>query len=72
MNVDDATQLKVLQAEFSAIAVLPYVQGMNYWVGPGSTTAGGYTYIIVNISGAWVLRPAAYALTNFYKSRGIQ
>ena len=72
MNVDDATQLKVLQAEFSAIAGLPYVQGMNYWVGPGSTTAGGYTYIIVNIGGAWVLRPAAYALTNFYKSRGIQ
>ncbi len=71
VNVDDATQLKVLQAEFAAIATLPYVDGMNYWVGPGSTTSGGYTYIIVNISGTWTLRPAAYALTDFYKSRGI-
>ncbi len=71
VNVDDATQLKVLQAEFSAIAALPYIKGMNYWVGPGSTTSGGYTYIIVNDSGIWTLRPAAYALTNFYKSRGI-
>ncbi len=71
MNVDDATQLKVLRAEFAAIATLPYIDGMNYWVGPGSTTSGGYTYIIVKISGTWTLRPAAYALTDFYKSRGI-
>ncbi|GAC1635654.1 MAG: hypothetical protein PVS3B3_33090 [Ktedonobacteraceae bacterium] len=71
INVDDATQLKVLQAEFAAIAILPYIAGMNYWVGPGSTTSGGYTYLIVNNDGTWILRPAAYALIAFYKSRGV-
>lgn len=66
LSVDDATQQKVLQAEFSQFQSLPYLVGINYWVGAGSTTAGGYTYILTQKNGVWVARPAAYSLAKFY------
>ncbi len=67
LSVDDATQQKVLHAEFSQFQSLPYLAGINYWVGAGSMTAGGYTYILTQRNDAWVLRPAAYSLADFYR-----
>ncbi len=64
--VDDAIQQDVLHAEFAALQSLPYLSGVNYWVGPGSQTAGGYTYIITKTNGIWSLRPAAYGLATCY------
>ncbi len=65
--VDDVVQQNVLKAEFAALTPLSYLTGVNYWVGPGSVQAGGYTYIFVNSGGKWSFRPAAYELTAFYK-----
>jgi hypothetical protein len=64
--VDDIIQQNVLHAEFAALQSLPYLSGVNYWVGPGSQTAGGYTYIIAKTNGTWALRPAAYGLATCY------
>ena len=36
INVDDSTQHSVLSAEFTAMEQLPYIEGLNYWVGPGT------------------------------------
>ena len=69
INVDDATQQAVLKAEFAAIAPLSYVVGLNYWVGPGTDTSGGYTHIFVKSNGTWSLRPAAFELSQFYKTK---
>jgi hypothetical protein len=65
--VDDVTQRAVLRAEFSQLQSLPYLKGVNYWVGVGSSTAGGYTYIITEKNNTWVLRPAAHDLAAFYR-----
>lgn len=69
MDVDDATQQAVLKAEFAAMARLPYVAGVNYWVGAGSSHAGGYTYIIQKTNGLWYPRLAASDLSEFYKTK---
>jgi hypothetical protein len=69
ISVDDQTQHQVLKAELAAISALPYVSGVNYWVGAGSNTAGGYTYIIAKNSGKWSLRPAASDLSAFYEAK---
>jgi hypothetical protein len=70
LNLDDATQETVLKAEFAGIAQLSYVAGLNYWVGPGSTTAGGYTYIIKqDANGTWVTRAAANDLSTYFQSK---
>lgn len=69
VNVDDATQEKVIRAELEAMAPLSYLAGLNYWVGTGSSSSGGYTYIISKQNGQWVLRPAATDLANFYASK---
>jgi len=66
--VDDAIQQTVLKAEFAALASLSFLDGINYWVGPGANGAGGYTYIFVHSGGEWAFRPAAYELTAFYKT----
>jgi hypothetical protein len=66
MPVDDSVQHVVLHEEFSRLQSLPYLAGVNYWVGAGSDTAGGYTYIFTQRSNAWVLRPAAHDLAAFY------
>ncbi len=66
VQVDDQTQQRVLTAELAAIVQLPYVIGVNYWVGPGSSTDGGYTELIVQHNGVWHMRPAAADLTDFF------
>ncbi len=66
VQVDDCTQQSVLKAEFAAIRSLPYVTGVNYWVGPGSDTAGGYTYIFARTVSGWLARPAAQELAVFF------
>jgi hypothetical protein len=63
--VDDTVQQAVLKEEFAQLQSLPYLIGMNYWVGPGSATAGGYTYILTQKDADWALRPAAYDLATF-------
>ena len=68
VNVDDHTQQAVLQAELDAIGSLPYIIGVNYWVGAGTSRSGGYTHIFAGQPGAWSLRPAAYPLAAFFAS----
>lgn len=72
INVDDTTQKEVLKAELDAIARLPYIAGVNYWVGPGTETSGGYTHIFSQSTNGWTLRPAAYELSAFYKTKVMQ
>ncbi|HEX3641643.1 MAG TPA: hypothetical protein VHV10_10155 [Ktedonobacteraceae bacterium] len=70
VEVNDVTQQSVLKAEFQAIKPLAYVAGMNYWVGSGTNTSGGYTYIFAKSGQGWFLRPAANELSLFYKTKG--
>ncbi|HLZ61732.1 MAG TPA: hypothetical protein VKR06_32715 [Ktedonosporobacter sp.] len=69
MEVDDATQQAVLKAEFDAIRPLPYLAGVNYWVGAGSNSAGGYTYILKKTDDLWSPRLAARELSTFYQTK---
>ena len=69
INVNDATQQAVLKAELDAIAPLPYLAGVNYWVGPGTQWSGGYTHIFVKSGSTWSLRPAALELSKFYETK---
>ena len=71
MSVDDETQSEVIKAELDAISQLSYVSGLNYWVGPGSDTAGGYTYVFQKNDDThqWEPRPAAYDLAAFYEEK---
>ncbi len=64
--VDDATQQLVLKTEFQALSTLPYLHGINYWVGAGTNQSGGYTHIFAGTSGVWTWRPAAYNLAAFF------
>jgi hypothetical protein len=66
VNVDDTTQSNVLAAEFNMYQTQSYIGGFNYWVGPGSTTAGGYTYVMKNSGGNWVARPGCSVLSNYF------
>jgi len=67
-NVDDTTQHLVVSAELNAMQSLSYIQGMNYWVGPGGAGFGGYTNIFSGSYGNWTLRPAAQDLSNYYQT----
>jgi hypothetical protein len=69
MDVDDITQQNVLRSEFQAISALSYVSGVNYWVGAGTNTSGGYTHIFSKSGEQWSLRPAAYELSAFFKTK---
>jgi hypothetical protein len=60
--VSDATQQVVLSAELSGLEGVSYLAGVNYWVGPGSAGAGGYTYLLEDTGGVWSPRPAAATL----------
>ncbi len=71
MNVDDATQQAVLKAELVGISQLPFIVGANYWTGPGSNTAGGYTYIIGKANGAWTMRPAASEVAAYFQNKPV-
>jgi hypothetical protein len=66
INVDDTTQETVLQEELNALTSVPYLAGINYWVGAGTAASGGYTHIFTGNTGHWSLRPAAHALASFY------
>ena len=66
LNVGDATQAAVIQAEVNAFPSVPYLLGTNYWVGPGWEGDGGYTQIFTHASGSWKFRPAAPVVSGFY------
>jgi hypothetical protein len=69
LNVDDATQRSVIQAETAeAFMRAPsYLVGTNYWVGPGIPGDGGHTEILRPGAGAeWQFRPAASIVSRFY------
>ena len=68
VNVSDATQASVIQAEVNAFPTVPYLLGTNYWVGPGWEGDGGYTQIFTHASGSWKFRPAAPVVSNYYAS----
>jgi len=65
--VDDATQEAVLRAEFAALRQLPYLDGVNYWVGAGSAQYDG-TRLFTGASRLWTARPAARDVAAFYAS----
>ncbi len=67
IQVSDQLQKDVLRAEFNAIQQLPYIVGLNYWVGPGGPGHGGYTNIFAGSFGRWTLRPAAYDLKSMFQ-----
>lgn len=64
--VSDNVQQSVLAAELAAIATVPSVVGMNYWVGPGTDSSGGYTHLFAGARDTYTLRPAASTLSSFY------
>ena len=67
INVSDSQQQTVIHAEVTqALPTVPFLVGTNYWVGPGSASSGGYTYIFREESGVWKFRPAASDLSAFY------
>jgi hypothetical protein len=66
--VSDAQQESVIAKELAGIHALGYVAGLNYWVGPGTSTSGGYTHIFAGHAGAWTLRPAASDLASFFRT----
>ena len=68
--VDDQTQDAVLKAEFSAMGTVPYLSGVNYWVGAGTNNSGGYTHVFNGSTGAWTPRPSAADLSSFYAAYG--
>lgn len=68
INVDDAKQQSVLKAELNALQSLSYIEGLNYWVGPGTENSGGYTHLFAGGTGDWSLRPAANDLAAFFKT----
>jgi hypothetical protein len=44
---------------------------VNYWVGAGDSTAGGYTHLFNGSAGAWTPRPAAADVSSFYQAYGV-
>lgn len=57
----DATQAAVLQAEFRAMATVPYLAGVNYWAAVLASSS-----ILAGSSGDWIQRPAAGVLAAFF------
>ena len=66
INVDDATQRAVVAAELDAIRPDRCIQGLNYWVGAGTQSSGGYTHLFAGSTGRWTPRPAAADLSSFF------
>ncbi len=69
INVDDTTQQRVIAAEMQAIGQLSFVEGINYWVGMGSSGTPSLTQVFVGTHGAWRWRPAAHTLADFFMSK---
>jgi len=68
INVTDAQQEAVMNAEVGVFPTVPFLVGMNYWVGPGNSSDGGFTNIFIQNSGQWQIRPAANDLSAFYSA----
>jgi hypothetical protein len=66
LRVDDRTQQRVLHATLNALSSNPRLVGLNYWVGAGTDSSGGYTHIFTGTAGAWSPRPAAFVLSAFF------
>ena len=64
--VDDQTQANVIMAELSAMDKLPYLKGINYWVGAGVSDP---SRLFAGTRGNWQLRPAGIVLSNFYATK---
>lgn len=60
-------QAAVLAAVLAAIAELPYIYGVSYWVGAGYD---GTTNIISYNNGAWIPKPAARIVASHFENRG--
>lgn len=70
-NTTDEKQESILKPWFSWLEKLNWIDGINYWCGPGYATSGsgndGTTdKIFSGTTGNWHLRPAAYDLSNLY------
>lgn len=65
----DEEQRATIRQVLYELSELDYFAGFNYWVGAGSDTAGGYTYILEGGSGNWTKRPAAYVLDAFFRDK---
>lgn len=65
-EVNDNTQARVLKAQLDELSQLPYLIGVNYWVGAGGPGYGGYTNLFNGSAGKWTLRPAANVVNRFY------
>lgn len=68
IDVGASKQEAVINAEVSrAFPNVPYLAGVNYWVGPGAAGDGGYTHIFYrDYFGFWHPRPAANVVSDFY------
>ncbi len=66
MPVDNSTQERVLSAELGALSAVPYLAGVNYWVGAGTDASGGFTHLFSGGHGTWTPRPAAIALSAYF------
>ena len=68
--VNDIQQEAVLRAEFTALRAIPYLAGVNYWVGAGYQTPDQYngTRLFSGTTGAWSPRPAATDLATFFSA----
>lgn len=69
VTVSDSVQQAVLAAELAAIATVPTVVGLNYWVGPGTETSGGHTHLFAGARDSYTLRPAASTLATFFRTQ---
>jgi hypothetical protein len=64
-NPDDVQQRGVLRAALNALADLPYIKGLVYWVSFNTSGGGGFTQLFQTNSRT-VLRPAIHILNEFY------
>ena len=69
-QVIDSLRTPVVTAIMNAILTLPSagvaVAGMNWWVGPGESGVGGYTYLTAGSSGSYTLTNAGLAVGSFF------
>jgi hypothetical protein len=64
---DDTTQQNTITSMLSTFDTMPYVLGMNYWV--GADNIGDGTRIFTGSRGNWSLRPAGVTVGNYYKNK---
>ncbi len=69
VDVDDAVQASVLEAEINAIIPYKQIVGLNYWVGAGGSGYGGFTNIFTGARGNWQARPGAAVIANYFSQK---